>query len=318
MARSLLDYHFLEDGELNRLWYEENDARARDAFQIRWWIGTESKSPDVVAGKDLLANYHTLFYQRCLERGVLAEDHVLEVYRSATKALVSEFPADPIEKFEDVYLAFADRGIDDVLSRIHGPSKAPPAEQKKKLEDALAAAGARGARVREWLDTGATARGEEEFAEILATVKDLLRTLDGAGADDHPLVRTAEPEPSKLDPSVAVPHFHAKPPLVYAFQDATLGKREDEHIDWCQPCRQRCVGALLALRRFRALLGGKAPKLPAMSPHFAQLIEAESLGIPAPDAGKGAKQEAAGGNKGLLVGIVVVVIVAAIVAAAMS
>lgn len=318
MARSLLDYHFLEDGDLNRLWYEENDARARDAFQIRWWIGTESKSPDVVAGKDLLANYHTLFYQRCLERGVLAEDHVREVYRSASKLLVAEFPADPIEKFEDVYLRFADRGIDDVLGRIGGPSKAPASEQKKKLEDALIAAGARGERVREWITSGATARGEEEFAAILDTVKELLRALDGKGADDHPLVRTEEPEPSKLDPSVAVPHFHAKPPLVYAFSNGTLGKREDEHIDWCQPCRERCVGALIALRRFRSLLGGEAPKLPAMSPHFAQLLEAEPLGIPTPQAGNAKKAESSGGNKGLLVGVVVVVIVAAIVAAAMS
>lgn len=312
MARSLLDYHFLEDGELNRLWYEENDARARDAFQIRWWIGTESKSPDVVAGKDLLANYHTHFLRRCMERGVLAEDHVLEVYRSATKSLVAEFPADPIEKFEDVYLKFADRGIDDVRTRITGPSNAPVAEQKKKLEESLAAAGARGERVREWLASGATARSEEDFTEMLDTVKDLLRALDGPGAADHPLVRTEEPEPSKLDPSVAVPHFHAKPPFVFAFQGGTLSKREDEHIDWCQPCRQRCVGALLVLRRFRQLLGGELPGLPAVSPHFEQLIEAEALGIPAPDATKTKKTEATGSNKGMLVGIVIAVIAIAI------
>ena len=39
MPRSLADYHSLEDGDLNRLWYEEQDPRARDAFLLRWWLG---------------------------------------------------------------------------------------------------------------------------------------------------------------------------------------------------------------------------------------------------------------------------------------
>jgi hypothetical protein len=317
MTRSLLDYHFLEDGELNRLWYEENDERARDAFQIRWWIGTESKSADVVAGKDLLANYHTLFLRRCLEQGIYAEDHVTEVFRAAAKLLVAEFPADPIEKFEDLWLTFVDRGIAAAKQKFAPPASGSPAEQKAKLEKALADAGAEGQRVRDWLASGNKNQGEPEFAKLLTTMQNILRALDGAAAENHPLIRTAEPEPSKLDPSVAVPHFHAKPLFDYAFQGGSLSKRENEHIDWCQPCRERCLGALLALRRLRQLLGGELPALPAVSPHFDQLLQAEAIGIPVIDTSKAKTNETKAGGKGAMV-VVVLIVAAVAIAIAIS
>ena len=42
------------------------ERRLRDAFRLRWWLGG-----DTIAGRDLLAEYHTLFAHRCFERGVL-------------------------------------------------------------------------------------------------------------------------------------------------------------------------------------------------------------------------------------------------------
>lgn len=314
MARSLLDYHFLEDGELNRLWYEENDARARDAFMQRWWLGG-----DPVAGKDILSHYHTPFMHRCYERGVLAEEHMTRVFRSAVKLLVAEFPADPIEKFEDVWLPFVDRAITGLEKEIAGPSNAPAAEQKKKLEATLAAEGARGDLFRRWLETGALDANEAACEELLDTTKRVLAALDGEGARNHPLVRTPEPEPSKLDPSVAVPHFHAKPLFQFAFQGGTLSKRENEHIDWCQPCRQRCLGALLVLRRMRGLLGGSIPNLPDISPEFDQILQSESPGVPVIDPNKKrSKDSSQGGSRNLIVMAIVVIAVIAIAVIALK
>lgn len=310
MPTSLLDYHFLEDGELNRLWYEENDPRARDAFMQRWWLGG-----DPVAGKDLLSHYHTLFMHRCYSKGILAEEHMAKVFRAAVRLLVTEYPADPIEKFEDVWIPFVDRAIDATKGEIATPSTAPIAEQKKKIEESLRASGAHGELVREWLTSGTAARSEAECENLLDAVKQLLIALDGEAAKNHPIVRTPEPEPSKLDPSVAVPHFHAQPLFQYAFAGGTLTKRENEHIDWCQPCRQRCLGALLVLRRMREILGGDVPKLPEISPEFDQILQSESPGVPKIDASKRTKKAESGGSKtGLIIGVLLVVAIGIAVA----
>lgn len=303
MPYSLSDYHFLEDGELNRLWYEENDPRARDAFMQRWWLGG-----DPVAGKDLLSHYHTPFMHRCYERGILAEDHMAKVFRDAVSALVKDYPADPIPKFEDVWLPFVDRAIDGHAPALGASTAAARDGQKAKLEAALASGGAPAAHLREWLATGAAERSAEDFESLLEFTKKVLVALDGDAARNHPLVRTPEPEPSKLDESVAVPHFGAKPLFQFAFQGGTLTKRENQHIEWCQPCRQRCLGALLFLRRMRDVLGGTPPALPEISPEFDQILQSESPGIPAPDAGRKAKGGKSGGGAAKLIAAVVVAV----------
>jgi hypothetical protein len=233
--------------------------------------------------------------------------------------LVAEYPADPIEKFEDVWLPFVERAAEAVAREIGAPSKAPPAEQKKILEAALDAEGARGQALRAWLTKGTLDDDPEAVEDMLEAAKRTLKALDGDAATNHPLVRTPEPEPSKLDPSVAVPHFGAGPLFLYAYQGGTLTKRENEHIDWCQPCRQRCLGALLVLRRFRTLLGGALPNLPEISPEFDQNLQSESPGVPKIDADRrNRKGERDGGAKRTWIAVVAVVAVLALSAAAVA
>ena len=304
MSLSLLDYHSLEDGELNRLWYEENDPRARDAFRTRWWLGG-----DPIAGNDLLTEYHTLMYHRCIERGVLAEEHQLRVFRRSVEIVVAEFPSDPIAKFEDFFLPVVDRAIDEVQNDVAPPTSTDAAA----VDAALDGLGDRGALLREWAESGAKEKSDADHAALLEAAKELLRALDGDAATNHPLVRTDEPPPSKLDESVAVPHFGAGPLFRYAF-DEGLSKRENEHIEWCQPCRERCVGALLLLRRVRP---SRPPALPKVSPQFEQILQEENPAIPSVDPSRGAAESGSSNVKNLFLtlGVVGVVIAAIVVAA---
>lgn len=315
MSISLLDYHSLEDGELNRLWYEENDPRARDAFRLRWWLGG-----DTIAGRDLLAEYHTLFAHRCFERGVLTEEDQLEAFREAVRRLVAGFPADPIPKFEDAWLPFVDRAIDETTRRV--AVKAWPAadEDRARIEAALAELGDDGAHLRAWAEGRPPELADDAWESVLASARSLIERLDGADvAKAHPLVAVDEPPPSKLDESVAVPHYGAAPLFRYASQSGQLGKREDAHNEWCQPCRQRCVGALLLLRRLRRAFGGEPPPLPAVSPEFDQILQKDDPGVPTIDDSARARDDQGGGSKtGMIVTALIVVAVIVLVVALKS
>ena len=308
----LLDYHSLEDGELNRLWYEENDPRARDAFMQRWWLGG-----DPVAGKDLLSHYHTLFIHRCFERGVLTEELQLETFRRAAKALVDDWPADPIAKFEDVFLPFVDRAIDETRAGMVTAEERGADESRALVEKTLDELGETGDLVRAWLKDGADAvsGGDEAFDKILDGCQKMLTALDGEAAQNHPLVCVPEPPPSKLDESVAVPHYGAAPLFRFASGGGQLSKREMQHNEWCQPCRQRCIGALLFQNRMRELLGGEPFGLPEISPEFDQTLQEDSPGIPEIDPSKQTQTgDGKSGGKGAMIAVLVVLgLVAAIV-----
>lgn len=302
MPLSLLDYHSLEDGELNRLWYEENDPRARDAFRTRWWVGG-----DPIAGKDLLSEYHNLFMHRCFERGLLAEEYQLKAFRNAVALFVAEFPAEPILKLEETLAPFIDRAIDQAQREIPPPVERTAAEEKALLGEALKKHAAAGDLLLAWAGQGTVPADEATATAMLRAAQDVLTRLDGATvAGHHPLVRTAEPPPSRLDESVAVPHFHAQPLFLYAAQGGTLSKRENDHIEWCQPCRQRCVGALLLLRRMRRALGGEVPPLPPVAPEFDQILQEENPGIPVIDDSKGVADPRSSGARSILIVLAVI------------
>lgn len=311
MSLPLLDYHSLEDGELNRLWYEENDPRARDAFRLRWWLGG-----DTVAGRDLLAEYHTDFMHRCFGRGVQCEEDQLETFRIAVKHLVADFPADPIPKFEEFLLPMVDRGIDATLKSLTVAEETSAAEDRTAIDAALSELGDDGARLRKWCEGTAPELDPQGWEALLVAARALITKLDGAeAAMAHPLVRIEEPPPSKLDESVAVPHYGAEPLFRYAIGGGKLGKREDAHNEWCQPCRQRCVGALLLMNRMRRALGGTIATLPDVSPEFDSILQKDDPGVPVIDPSKRTqKVEGSGSKTGLFVtvAIIAVIVVAAI------
>lgn len=274
MGRPLEEYHALEDGELNRLWYEEQDPRARDAFRLRWWMGG-----DPIAGKDLFDEYHDLVYRRCLERHVLLEEEIERVFRSAVDKAVDRFPSEPIPKFEDFLLPLVDEAIDEILAG--GPKRGAVPEEEARAAVEKALAGEEGDLLRRWIEHGEVDGDEEALGKAWAAMGRLVEALWGEeAAGRHPVVAVPEPPPRKLDPSVAVPHFTVRQILLWAAASENLSKQERDHLEWDTPCRERCVGARELLRRLRALFGKEAPPPPSVSPELKDRLNRENPRIP--------------------------------------
>jgi len=313
MSRPLLEYHSLEDGELNRLWYEENDPRARDAFRIRWWLGG-----DPIAGKDLLAEYHNMLYHMCLERGVLTEDGHEKVFNATVDAVVSEFPADPIAKFEDFLVPFIDRAIDRVSADLPKPEEKDDAAAKAVVDAALAEGDPASTLLRAWIDGAALDQDDATFEASLDKLKGIVKALDGeAAAGHHPLVCVDVPPPSKLDPSVALPHFEGKQVLTWAAQPDSMSKREHQHLEWRGPCRERCTGARLLLRRLRGLYGGDVLPLPNVQPELGDALQKENPAVPQVEIRTGT-ETSSGGGKGVVAAVVIGIVIVVVVLAMMN
>ncbi len=313
MSRPLLEYHSLEDGELNRLWYEENDPRARDAFRIRWWLGG-----DPIAGKDLFAEYHNLIYHRCLERGVLTEDEHERVHRATVDRVVAEFPADPIAKFEDFLLPFVDRAIDELEKDREGAPPKDDAAAREAVDGVLGDGSDASRLVRAWIAGEPLEADDAGFDAALDKLKDVVRALDGdAVAARHPLICVEKPPPSKLDPSVALPHFEGRQILTWAADPTAMSKREHQHLEWRRACRERCVGARLVLRRLRALHGGEVPPWPDVQPELDDALQKENPPVPQVEIRTGTSAPSGGGGKGVaaavVIGVVLLVVVVVLV-----
>lgn len=313
MSRPLLEYHSLEDGELNRLWYEENDPRARDAFRIRWWLGG-----DPIAGKDLIAEYHNSMYHRCLENGVLTEAGHERVHRATVDRVVAEFPADPMEKFEEFLVPFIDRAIAELQKERPAAERKDDAAAKAAVEAVLADGDAASTLVRGWIAGEKQDADDAAYDAALEKLKAIVVALDGeAAAAHHPLVCTEMPPPSKLDPSVALPHFEGRQIMTWAADAASMSKREHQHIEWRRACRERSVGARLVLRRLRALYGGDVPPLPDVTPELDDLLQKENPAVPQVEMRTGTAAPTGGGGKGVaaavIIGVVLLVIVVVVV-----
>lgn len=265
MSRPLLEYHSLEDGDLNRLWYEEQDPRARDAFLLRWWLGG-----DPIAGKDLLSHYHSFIAHRCCERGVVAEKHQLEVFRDAVRTLLAEFPAEPIEAFENVLAPHVDRALGSAVPRLGIGAGVEPA----RWQAALAAAGKQSAAAADYAARGAAAVAPAEAPDTFAALVALARAACGEQAANHPLVRTPEPPAQQVDESLASAHLTAAEVLAAGEGANGVSAGRAKHLEWCRPCRERSAGALLALRALRQASGAAAPPLPAVAPEFDAELQA--------------------------------------------
>ncbi len=308
MSRPLLEYHSLEDGELNRLWYEENDPRARDAFRLRWWLGG-----DPIAGKDLFAEYHNLLYHRCLERNVLPEDDHVAVFRRSVETIVSEFPSEPIAKFEDLFLPHVDRALDDFLRNRPRPATLDAAEAKRRVDAILDEGGEAGALVRAWVAGEKPDAGDAVYERAFALLQKIVLALDGPDAKQlQPIIRTEKPPPSKLDPSVALPHFEARQLFTFAAHDDDLSKREHQHLEWRQACRERGLGTRMVLRRLRQLYGGPVPDLPFVSPELADLFQKENPDIPAVGPATSAGSGSRGSGRGTMAAVIIAVVLIAI------
>ncbi|MBK6938701.1 MAG: hypothetical protein IPH13_00640 [Planctomycetes bacterium] len=312
MPRDLLEYHALEDGELNRLWYEEQDPRARDAFQLRWWLGG-----DPIGGKDLLSNYHSLILHRCFEAGLLLESQAVEVVKLAIPPLVANFPGDAIARFEDVLMPHVTKAIAAV--RAATPSMLEPsgAEFRARVEQALAS-GAGGKTVHDWINHGAEDRSDSDWSTALDALRAALPAIYGpAAATQHPLAVTEVPKKKAVDASVTTQHLTARQIFNWAQRSGDVTATEKKEIEWCRPCRELCQGALLFLRDVRKSFGGTLPDLPQVSPQLdadlAAAFQAVAPEVPKPVA---TKSTGGGGGGGKGMWIVFALLAVAVAAAA--
>lgn len=313
MPRDLLEYHALEDGELNRLWYEEQDPRARDAFQLRWWLGG-----DPIGGKDLVSNYHTLILHRCFEAGLLLEAQIVEVMKLAIPPLVANFPGDAIARFEDVLMPHVTKAIASI--RASNPSMLEPsgAEFRARVEQALAAAGPAGKTIHDWINHGAEDRTDADWAAAQDALRQALPAIYGPSATtQHPLAVTEVPKKKAVDASVTTQHLTARQIFNWAQRSGDVSAAEKKEVEWCRPCRELCHGTLLFLRDVRRSFGGTMPDLPPVSPQqdadMAAAFQAVAPEVPKPVATKSTGGDG-GGSKGMW--IVFALLAVAVAAAA--
>jgi hypothetical protein len=313
MPRDLLEYHALEDGELNRLWYEEQDPRARDAFQLRWWLGG-----DPIGGKDLVSNYHTLILHRCFEAGLLLESQVVEVVKLAVPPLVANFPGDAIARFEDVLMPHVEKAIATVRGAHPAMQGANGADFRARVEQALSSGGAGGKTVHDWINHGAEDRSDADWATALDALRAALPTIYGpAAATQHPLAVTEVPKKKAVDASVTTQHLTPRQIFNWAQRSGDVSAAEKKELEWCRPCRELSQGALLFLRDVRRSFGGTLPDLPAVSPQqdadMSAAFQAVAPEVPKPVA-TATSTGGGGGGKGMW--IVFALMGAAVAAAA--